>query len=98
IVPGGGVALLRASEAIEVSKFKGDERFGAKIVQRALEAPLRQIAQNAGYDGAVVVETVREKGGTQGFDALTGEYVDMFKAGVIDPAKVVRTALQNAAS
>jgi chaperonin GroEL len=98
IVPGGGVALLRAADAIDESKFKGEERFGANIVKRALEAPLRQIAQNAGYDGPVVVETVREKGGTTGFNALTGDYVEMFKAGVIDPAKVVRSALQNAAS
>ena len=68
------------------------------IIKRALEAPLRQISQNAGYDGAVVVEMVREKTGSYGFNALTGDYVDMFKAGVIDPAKVVRCALQNAAS
>jgi chaperonin GroEL len=68
------------------------------IIKRALEAPLRQISQNAGYDGAVVVENVREKGGSYGFNALSGEYTDMFKAGVIDPAKVVRSALQNAAS
>ncbi len=98
IVPGGGVTLLRAADSIDESKFKGEERFGAAIVKRALEAPLRQIAQNAGYDGAVVVEMVREKSGSYGFNALSGEYVDMFKAGVIDPAKVVRCALQNAAS
>jgi len=98
IVPGGGVTLLRAADSIDESKFKGEERFGAAIVKRALEAPLRQIAQNAGYDGAVVVEMVREKSGSYGFNALTGDYVDMFKAGVIDPAKVVRCALQNAAS
>jgi chaperonin GroEL len=98
IVPGGGVTLLRAADSIDESKFKGEERFGAAIVKRALEAPLRQIAQNAGYDGAVVVEMVREKSGSWGFNALTGEYMDMFKAGVIDPAKVVRCALQNAAS
>jgi chaperonin GroEL len=98
IVPGGGVALLRAVDAIEEAKFKGEERFGAQIVRRALEAPLRRIAQNAGFDGAVVAETVRERGGSIGFDALGGEYVDMFKVGIIDPAKVVRCALQNAAS
>ena len=98
IVPGGGVALLRAADSIDDSKFKGEERFGAMIIKRALEAPLRQISQNAGYDGAVVVENVREKGGSTGFNALSGEYTDMFKAGVIDPAKVVRSALQNAAS
>jgi chaperonin GroEL len=98
IVPGGGVTLLRAADSIDESKFKGEERFGAMIIKRALEAPLRQISQNAGYDGAVVVENVREKGGSYGFNALSGEYTDMFKAGVIDPAKVVRSALQNAAS
>ena len=102
IVPGGGVALLRAIDAIgansAMAKFTGEERFGANIVKRALEAPLRQIAQNAGFDGAVVAEMVREKSGAYGFNALTGEYVDMFKAGIIDPAKVVRCALQNAAS
>jgi len=98
IVPGGGVALLHATEAIKALKLKGDERFGASIVLKAMEAPLRQIAENAGEDGAVVVETVREHGGNIGWNALTGEYVDMFKAGVVDPAKVVRCALQNAAS
>ena len=79
-------------------KVKGDERFGVMIVEKALEAPLAQIAENAGEDGSVVVEMVREKGGSVGFNALTLEYVDMFKAGIIDPAKVVRTALVNAAS
>ncbi len=98
IVPGGGVALLRAADAVKSLKLKGDEHFGALIIEKALEAPLRQIAQNAGEDGAVVVETVREHKGTMGFNALTGEYVDMYKAGVVDPAKVVRSALQNAAS
>jgi chaperonin GroEL len=98
IVPGGGVALLRASDAVKKLGLTGDERFGALIVERALEAPLRQIAENAGEDGAVVVENVREKGKTFGYDVLSGQYVDMFKAGVIDPAKVVRCALQNAAS
>ena len=98
IVPGGGVALLRAADAVREAKLRGDEKFGAQIIEQALVAPLRQIAANAGYDGSVVVETVREKGKSMGFNALTGEYVDMFKAGVIDPAKVVRSALQNAAS
>ena len=98
IVPGGGVALLRAAEAVSALKLRGDEKFGAQIVARALEAPLRQIAENAGMDGSVVAETVREKGKTVGYNALTGEYGDMFKAGVIDPAKVVRTALANAGS
>jgi len=98
IVPGGGVALLRASEALEGLRLKGDERFGKLIVEKALQAPLAQIAQNAGQDGSVVVEMVREKGGTVGYNALEDTYVDMFKAGVIDPTKVVRSALQNAAS
>jgi len=100
IVPGGGVALLRCEEAVEElkAKLKGDERTGADIVARALSAPLSQIAENAGADGSVVVETVRAKKGNIGFNALTGEYEDMIKAGIIDPVKVVRTALQNAAS
>jgi chaperonin GroEL len=98
VVAGGGVALLRAAEAVKEVRLKGDERFGALIIEKALEAPLRQIAENCGEQGAVVVETVREKGKTFGFDALTGEYADMFKAGILDPAKVVRSALQNAAS
>ncbi|MAE46287.1 MAG: chaperonin GroEL [Planctomycetes bacterium] len=98
IVPGGGVALLRAAEAVAKGKYRGDEKYGAEIVSKALEAPLRQIAMNAGEDGSVVAETVREKGKNYGFNALTGAYGDMFKAGVIDPAKVVRTALANAGS
>jgi chaperonin GroEL len=98
IVPGGGVALLHAAEAVAALKLKDDERFGARIVEKALVAPLAQIARNAGEDGAVVVEMVREKGKTIGFNSLALEYVDMFKAGIIDPAKVVRSALQNAAS
>ena len=98
IVPGGGVALLRAAEAVAKGKYRGDEKYGAEIVTKALEAPLRQIAMNAGEDGSVVAETVREKGKNYGFNALTGTYGDMFKAGVIDPAKVVRTALANAGS
>lgn len=98
IVPGGGVALLRASSAVAEGRYKGDEKFGALIIERALEAPIRQIAENAGVDGPVVAEMVREKGKSVGYNALTGEYEDMFKAGVIDPSKVVRSALQNAAS
>jgi len=98
IVPGGGVCLMRAVEAVAKLELAGDERFGARIIEKALEAPMRQIASNAGEDGAVVVENAREKGKSFGFDALKGEYVDMFKAGIIDPAKVVRSALQNAAS
>ena len=98
VVPGGGTALLRAEEALDKLKLKGDERFGVDIIRRALSAPLRQISENAGRDGSVIAENVREKGGSFGYNALTDAYVDMFKAGVIDPAKVVRAALQNAAS
>ena len=98
IVPGGGTALLRAQSALDKVKGKGEERHGIAILRKALEAPLRQIAQNAGEDGSVVAEMVREKGGSMGFNSLTLEYVDMFKAGIIDPAKVVRAGLQNAAS
>ncbi len=98
IVPGGGCALLRAGEALESLRVKGDEKFGVAIIKRALEAPMAQIAENAGEDGSVICEMVREKGPKIGFDSLALEYVDMFKAGIIDPAKVVRTALQNAAS
>ncbi|MCS7174208.1 chaperonin GroEL [Pseudothermotoga sp.] len=101
IVPGGGVTLLRAKKVVEelMNKLEGDEKIGASIVYKALEAPIRQIAENAGYDGAVIVERIaNSKDFSYGFDALKGEYVDMFKAGIIDPAKVTRSALQNAAS
>ncbi len=99
IVPGGGVALLRASEALGGLKLSGDEATGVSIVRRALEEPIRQIVENAGLEGSVVVEKV--KAGipiTRGFDAETNEYVDMMQAGIIDPTKVERVALQNAAS
>src|SRR5213083_2204699 len=99
IVPGGGVALLRASEALGSLKLSGDEATGVSIVRRALEEPIRQIVENAGLEGSVVVEKV--KAGipiTRGFDAETNEYVDMMQAGIIDPTKVERIALQNAAS
>ncbi|SEH11442.1 chaperonin GroEL [Thermoleophilum album] len=101
IVPGGGVALLRSQKAIDLDKFEGDERTGARIVYRALEEPLRQIAENAGLEGSVVVNDVREaesKGINYGLNAETGELVDLVQAGVIDPAMVTRSALQNAAS
>jgi chaperonin GroEL len=99
IVPGGGVALLRAAKALDKPKFEGDEKVGAMIVKRALEEPIRQIVENAGLEGSVVVEKVKAATvATQGFDAETMEYVDMLQAGVIDPAKVERVALQNAAS
>ena len=99
IVPGGGVALLRASSAIDGLKLEGDEKVGAQIVRRALEEPIRNIVENAGLEGSVIVEKVKaEKVATRGFDAETLEYVDMIQAGIIDPTKVERVALQNAAS
>ncbi len=98
IVPGGGVALLRASADLDSVKAKGDVRFGIEIIARACQAPMRQIAENAGEDGSVVVDEALEKKTNEGFNALTGEWVDMFKAGIVDPTKVVRCALQNAAS
>jgi chaperonin GroEL len=99
IVAGGGVALLRCVPALDRLKVNGDEAIGVNIVKRALEEPMRQIAQNAGHEGAVVVGRVREsKDDNFGFDAETGEFCDLVKAGVIDPAKVTRLALQNAAS
>jgi chaperonin GroEL len=99
IVAGGGVALLQASKkAFEKLKLSGDEATGAKIVEFAIEAPLKQIAINAGLEGGVVVEKVRNLKAGEGLNAATGEYVDMIKSGIIDPAKVTRSALQNAAS
>jgi chaperonin GroEL len=100
IVPGGGVALLRASKAIDgLKNLEGDEQVGALIVKRALEAPIRQIVENAGLEGSVIVEKVKlATAPNQGFDAETMDYVDMLKAGIIDPTKVARVALQNAAS
>jgi chaperonin GroEL len=100
IVPGGGVALLRCREAVEKarSQAKGDEKIGVDIVLHSLDAPIRQIAENGGIDGAVVADEVADKDLNMGFDANKGEYVDMLKAGIIDPVKVVRVALTNAAS
>src|SRR6516225_12428233 len=103
ILPGGGVALIRAIPSAEKSaeKLRGDERLGAEIVARALEKPIRTIAENSGTDGAVVADEVRqqgEKNANIGYNANTGEYVDMYKAGIVDPTKVTRSALQNAAS
>ncbi len=100
VVPGGGVALLRAQQAVGemLGSLDGDELTGARIVHRALEEPLRQIAANAGADGSIVVDKVRGQGGNVGYNALTGEYEDLLAAGVIDPAMVTRSALQNAAS
>jgi chaperonin GroEL len=98
IVPGGGVALLRASDAIKLDLYEDDEKTGAKIVLRALEEPLRQIAHNSGLEGSVVVNDVRKAKKGQGLNAATGEIVDLVAAGIIDPAMVTRSALQNAAS
>jgi chaperonin GroEL len=99
IVAGGGVALLRASSAIDGLKLEGDEKVGAMIVKRALEEPIRQIVENAGLEGSVIVEKVKaEKVVTRGFDAESLEFVDMIQAGIIDPTKVERVALENAAS
>jgi chaperonin GroEL len=100
IVPGGGVALLKAQVPVGelVEALEGDERTGARIVHRALEEPIRQIAFNAGADGSIVVDKVRNQADSLGFNALTGEYEDLVQAGVIDPAMVTRSALQNAAS
>jgi chaperonin GroEL len=99
IVPGGGVALLRAAKALDGLKLSGDEATGANIVRRALEEPIRRIVENAGLEGSVVVEKVKAATApTQGFDAERNEYVDMMQAGIIDPTKVERIALQNAAS
>ena len=99
IVPGGGVALLRAAASIDALKLEGDEKVGATIVRRALEEPIRQIVENAGLEGSVIVEKVKaDKVATRGFDAESLEFVDMIQAGIIDPTKVERVALQNAAS
>jgi chaperonin GroEL len=100
VVPGGGVALLRAQAAVIVAaeKLTGDEATGARMVARSLEGPLKQIAENAGLEGGVVVERVKNLKGNEGLNAATGEYVDLVKLGVIDAAKVTRSALQNAAS
>ncbi|MFA5014701.1 MAG: TCP-1/cpn60 chaperonin family protein, partial [Actinomycetota bacterium] len=98
IVSGGGVVLINIIPKIDLSKFEGDIRTGAAIVLKALEEPLRQIASNAGMEGSVVVENVKKMPAGEGFDALNGKYLNMIDAGIIDPAKVTRSALQNAAS
>jgi chaperonin GroEL len=98
IVPGGGVALIRVEPVLDKLDLVGDEATGAKIVRDTLEAPARLIAENAGHEGAVIVDRIRSEGDGRGFDAARGEWVDMVKAGIIDPAKVTRSALQNAAS
>ncbi|MFB3885769.1 MAG: chaperonin GroEL [Thermodesulfobacteriota bacterium] len=98
IVPGGGVAYLRSLAALEKTKLEGDKKIGVDIVKRALEEPIRQIANNAGQEGSVVTEKVKNEKGAFGFDASRDQYTDMIKAGIIDPTKVVRLALQNASS
>ncbi|MEI7851976.1 MAG: chaperonin GroEL [Kiritimatiellales bacterium] len=98
IVPGGGVALIRAQKALDALKLDGDEAIGARIIYKACEAPLRQLVDNAGIEGAIVVQEVKKAKGNNGYNVATGEYVDMLAAGIIDPTKVTRSALQNAAS
>jgi len=99
IVPGGGVALLRAAKALDKVKAEGDERIGVDIIRRACEEPVRQIVGNAGYEGAIVIEKIRANSDhTHGFNAATAQYEDLVKSGVIDPTKVTRSALQNASS
>ena len=98
IVPGGGVALLRCLPAIEGVKLEGDEQIGVDIVKRAIESPLRSLASNAGVEGSIIVQEVKRRKGNDGYNVATGAYEDLVKAGVVDPKKVTRTALQNAAS
>ncbi len=100
ILPGGGVALLRTEKALKKaeSALDDDEKIGLGIIRKALEAPLRQIADNAGLNGVLVVQKVKEMDGNSGFDVVKERYTDLVKAGVIDPTKVVRTAIQNASS
>jgi chaperonin GroEL len=100
IVPGGGLALLRCVEAVaqEEAKCEGDEKTGVQILKRALDAPTRQIAENSAVDGGVVVARMLSGKGSEGFDASRNEYVDLIEAGIIDPTKVVRIALENAVS
>ena len=99
IVIGGGAALIRAAAKIDISALKHDQKIGAEIILRAIKAPMKQIAENAGFDAGVVVNTIEKSDClTVGFNAATGEYVDMFKAGIIDPFKVERVALTNATS
>lgn len=98
ILPGGGVALLRSAKAIESLKLEGDELVGAHIIRKAIEAPLRQLCENAGVEGSVVVQEVLKQEGSHGYNVATGKFEDLLKAGVVDPTKVTRSALQNAAS
>ena len=96
-MPGGGVALIRAQSALDDLKVTGEAKIGVDIVRKACEAPLRQLTENAGVDGSIVVQEVRNGKGAYGYDVATGKYGDMIKAGIIDPTKVTRSALQNAA-
>ena len=98
VVPGGGVAYMRAMKVLEKVQFPGEEQLGVNLIKRALEEPVRQIANNAGFEGSVVVQHVMEGEGSFGFNAETGIYEDLMKAGIVDPTKVTRFALQNAAS
>ena len=98
IVPGGGVALLRTRPAISKMELEGDQQIGVSIIRSAVEAPLRALASNAGLEGAVIVEAVLKSKGNSGFNVATEKYEDLVKAGVVDPKKVTRTALQNAGS
>jgi len=98
IVPGGGVALIRGQKALEGLKLKGDQAIGAEIIRRAVEQPLRTLADNAGVEGSIVVQEVKSRKGAEGYNVATGDYTDLLKAGVVDPTKVTRSALQNASS
>src|SRR4249919_691741 len=98
IVPGGGVAFIRAQKALDKLELEGDEKVGAAIIRRAIEEPMRQLANNAGQEGALIVQEVKKRKGNEGYNVATGEYEDLVKAGVVDPTKVTRSALQNAAS
>ncbi len=98
IVAGGGVTLLKAADSLKAAGLTADETTGQQIVKRALEEPLRQIARNAGLEGSVIVERIRGAKNNEGLDAVSGKVVDMFKAGIVDPAKVTRSTIQNAAS
>nr|HPR67808.1 TCP-1/cpn60 chaperonin family protein [Kiritimatiellia bacterium] len=98
IVPGGGVALIRAQSALDGLKAEGEEKIGVDIVRRACEAPLRQLVENAGLDASIVVQDVRNGKGAFGYNVADGEYCDMIKSGIIDPTKVTRSALENATS
>jgi chaperonin GroEL len=98
IVAGGGVAFIRAQKALDSLKLQGDEHTGLEIVRRAVEAPLRQLADNAGQEGALIVQEVKKRSGNEGYDVAANQYTDLLKAGIVDPTKVTRTALQNASS